>query len=59
VLSGPECGTDLDHGVAAVGYGTENGQEYVLIRNSWGPGWGDSGYIKLASAEGKGTCGVN
>lgn len=59
VLSGAACGTNLDHGVAAVGYGTEGGQDYVLIRNSWGAGWGDHGYIKLASASGAGTCGVN
>jgi hypothetical protein len=31
----------------------------VIIRNSWGAGWGDKGYIKLAKAEGEGTCGVN
>lgn len=59
VLSGSACGTNLDHGVAAVGYGTESGKDYVLIRNSWGAGWGDRGYIKLAVASGAGTCGVN
>ncbi|KAJ0264471.1 cysteine protease RD21C [Hirschfeldia incana] len=54
------CGTALDHGVVAVGYGTLGGQDYWIIRNSWGSNWGESGYIKLERniKDSSGKCGV-
>jgi len=61
VLNDDTCGTSLDHGVAAVGYGTdeESGLDYYLVRNSWGAGWGDNGYIKIArNGDGYGMCGI-
>ena len=58
VLSGTACGTNLDHAVLVVGYGTENGVNYWHVKNSWGTSWGERGYIKLAVVSGKGTCGV-
>jgi len=54
------CGTNLDHGVIAVGYGTEGTQDFYKVRNSWGATWGEAGYIRLARgvAQKEGQCGI-
>lgn len=61
VFTGDDCGTELNHAVTIIGYGTtEDGTPYWLIKNSWSETWGDNGYIKIlrnADAPG-GVCGL-
>jgi len=60
------CGTKLDHGVLLVGYGESSGiiekQKFWKVKNSWGPTWGDEGYVMLVrdtdANRGKGECGI-
>ena len=59
IFDNTRCGTNLDHAVALVGYGTEGGQDYYILRNSWGTTWGESGYMRIAdNGDGAGICGV-
>ncbi|XP_048553180.1 ervatamin-B-like [Triticum urartu] len=52
------CGQNLNHGVTVVGYGTDSGgQAYWLVKNQWGTGWGEGGYMRLTRGNG-GNCGM-
>ena len=49
-----DCGADVDHAIVLVGYGSddvgkfrEDTKDYWLVRNSWGSGWGEDGYIRI------------
>ena len=58
VMASP-CGTNLDHAVVVVGWGSLNGVPYWKVRNSWSSSWGDKGYILLARGiPGEGQCGI-
>ncbi|ESQ54998.1 hypothetical protein EUTSA_v10027165mg [Eutrema salsugineum] len=59
IYNGP-CGTALDHALVIVGYGSENGHDYWIVRNSWGTRWGDAGYAKVARnfENPTGICGI-
>ena len=51
------CSTKItNHGVLLVGYGTENGTDYWILRNSWGGNWGEGGFMRMR--RGVGECGV-
>jgi len=58
------CAQQLDHGILAVGYGTDevSGLDYFLVKNSWGPRWGDNGFFKIsmfqAEPDDMGMCGI-
>lgn len=56
-----ECGSSLDHGVLVVGFGEERGAKYWKVKNSWGPAWGEGGFIRIERGgnNADGECGIN
>ena len=58
-----DCGGSVSHGILIVGFdSTPDGQEYWIIKNSWGPTWGENGFARIAMGnqnDGAGVCGIN
>jgi len=51
VLVDSSCNVQPDHAVAVVGYGVQKDRPYWKVRNSWGTGWGDKGYVLMDRAK--------
>ncbi len=62
IYSDLSCGNQLDHGVLIVGYGYDlfHDMEYWIVKNSWGPRWGEDGYIRMERniQDSSGLCGI-
>ena len=59
--AGASCGVKINHGLVLTGFGTENGKDYWVLKNSWGVSWGQQGFILLKRGSSTGTpgeCGV-
>ena len=62
IYSDLDCGTQLDHGVLIIGYGYDYlyNMKYWIVKNSWGPSWGENGYIRILRDidDSRGLCGI-
>ena len=49
---------DINHAIVLVGYGSEDGIDYWVVRNSWGTKYGENGHIRVLR-ETKVNCGID
>lgn len=54
IITDASCGTNLDHAIVAVGYNAD--EDYLIVKNSWGTAWGESGYVRISTKSN--ICGV-
>lgn len=63
VLTDTACGTGINHAILIVGYGTDtDGTPFWTVKNTWGPSWGEYGYVRILrdlTAGSPGVCGIN
>jgi cathepsin F len=60
IISSSSCSLTLNHAVILIGYGPASdgsGTDYWIVKNSWGTGWGESGFFRIQ--RGVGRCGIN
>ena len=61
IIDGEECGQNANFGVTVIGYGkSSDGRDYFLVKNTWGPTWGEGGFAKIARNDNipGGVCGI-
>ncbi|OQR77126.1 cathepsin S-like [Tropilaelaps mercedesae] len=56
ILDVPNCGSSPTHAVLLIGYGSENGVDFWILKNSWGSKWGEKGYFRIR--RGINMCGI-
>eukprot|EP00955_Chlamydomonas_euryale_P097153 365055-Chlamydomonas_euryale.AAC.2 len=54
-----DCASAVNHAMVIVGYGGDGDGGYWIVKNSWGTGWGEGGYARVAmTGDGDGPCGM-